>query len=242
MGTWGTALYSDDLAADVRNELRDLIGEGFTIEAAVDRLRDEYPVDSDEIGVFWLAVADTAWRLGRPHTQATEEALRVITSESDLARWETPGDRRRRDAVLRKLADQLRSAPPSLRKVAKPYREENDWSVGEVVGYRLVSGRWTAFRVIGHHEDKGGRSAVCEPLDWIGDAPPREGDVARMRVRSAVTASTAPQFMLAYERKIDGSRLARAGISSTPEQAPRGYTVFVARYIDKQLVDMFGLE
>ena len=35
MGTWGTGLFSDDLAADVRDEFRDLIGEGLTTEAAV---------------------------------------------------------------------------------------------------------------------------------------------------------------------------------------------------------------
>ncbi len=38
-GNRGTALYSDDLAADLRGEFRDLIGEGLSSTEAVDRLR-----------------------------------------------------------------------------------------------------------------------------------------------------------------------------------------------------------
>lgn len=242
MGSWGTALYSDDLAADVRDDLRELIADGLTVEAAVDALSREYGVELDENGVFWLAVADTAWRLGRPHAKATSEALRIIESKSDLDRWNNAADRRKREAALRKLADQLLCSAPRPRRLAKRHREQNDWSNGEVVAFRLKSGRWVALRVIGHHEDKGGRSAICEPLDWIGDAPPRASDVASTHVRSALHSGTAPQFMFAHEHKLLGSRLVRTGISSKPQQTPKGYTIFVVPHIDKQLAEAFGLE
>lgn len=42
MGAWGTAIYSDDLAADLRDELRDLVAEGMSSAAAVDKLVTEY--------------------------------------------------------------------------------------------------------------------------------------------------------------------------------------------------------
>ena len=66
MGTWGTALFSDDLAADIRDELRDLIGEGHSAEEATERLLTEYADslnDPDEQTVFWLALAVTQWKL-----------------------------------------------------------------------------------------------------------------------------------------------------------------------------------
>src|SRR5262249_47710628 len=69
VGTWGTALYSDDLASDLRNDFRGLIGQGLSSNEALDRLSSEYSsllADADSAPVFWLAVADTAWRLGRP--------------------------------------------------------------------------------------------------------------------------------------------------------------------------------
>jgi len=34
VGIWGPGIFSDDLAADVREEFRDLIGEGLTAEEA----------------------------------------------------------------------------------------------------------------------------------------------------------------------------------------------------------------
>ena len=116
MGTWGTALYSDDLAADLRGEFRDLIGEGLSSTDAVDRLRTEYSSslsDPDEAPVFWLALADTGWRLGRLDEQVLQNALRVITSGQDLARWETSRDRTKREQVLAKLQRQLQSPPPT---------------------------------------------------------------------------------------------------------------------------------
>ena len=38
MGTWGTALYSDDLAADLRDEFKDAAGDGLEAVVIVDRL------------------------------------------------------------------------------------------------------------------------------------------------------------------------------------------------------------
>jgi hypothetical protein len=38
MGVWGTALFSDDTAADVRDDYRDMIGDGFTGPRAMDAL------------------------------------------------------------------------------------------------------------------------------------------------------------------------------------------------------------
>ena len=95
MGTWGTGLFSDDLAADVREGFRDLIGEGLTTEAAVSRLLREYKSslrDPGEESVFWLALADTGWRLGRLDDAILNNALRVIDSGQDLARWEDVAD------------------------------------------------------------------------------------------------------------------------------------------------------
>jgi hypothetical protein len=106
MGTWGTALFSDDLAADLRGEFRELIGEGLTTEAAVNRLKTEYKSslrDPDEESVFWLALADEGWRLGRLDDKVLENALRVIESGQDLARWVNAPDRRKREQVLAKL-------------------------------------------------------------------------------------------------------------------------------------------
>jgi len=199
--------------------------------------------DPDEGPVFWLAVADTAWRLGRPQEHATAEAIRIIETGADLHRWDAPEDRRKREAVLRRLATSLRSPPPPPVRVPKRFIGKNAWEVGEIVAYRLGSGSWTAFRVIGHHVDKGGRHAVCEPLDGIGPQPPNQTQLHDLGCRRSIPPWKVTQFMLSEPRqRKDLSRLVQTGVRSTPTQPLRGYMCFVFPHVDRQLKEIFGLE
>jgi hypothetical protein len=82
-------------------------------------------------------------------------AVRVIESGQDLARWANAADQKKREQVLHKLRTQLQAAPPSPKRIAKTIKSANEWQEGEVIGFRLLSGRWVLLRVIGHHEDRG---------------------------------------------------------------------------------------
>lgn len=245
MGTWGPALYSDDLAADLRGDLRDLLAQGLSTEVAVDKLAAEYASslhDPDEGRVFWLAVAHAAWRLGRPSERATTEALRAIDSDADLRRWTNANQREQRRVVLERIALDLRSQAPAPKRLARHRIAENEWSVGELVGYQLVSGTWTLFRVIGHHVDKGGRHAICEPLDWLGPELPDAGKMIKLPVRRPVAPWEISQFMLGEpRRKKDSTRFVRTGVTSAPTQDPGRCAIFVFPYIDSQLRDLFGI-
>ncbi len=246
MGTWGTALYSDDLAADLRSDFRNLIGMGLSADEAVERLASEYSTslaDHDEAPVFWLAIADTAWRVGRPQARATAEALRVIESGSDLRRWTSSTDRRKRERVLVELESRLKTAPPAVQRIARPFVAANAWSVGEVIAYRLSSGSWTLFRVIGHHSDKGGRHAICEPLDWTGPSLPEPSELPRLTLRDSVSGWHVSQFLVGEpRRKQDVDRFVRIGAHAAPAQRPSNFSVFTFPYFDGQLRDVFGLE
>ena len=62
MGAWGTALFSDDTACDVRDSYLDLVGNGPTGPEATKTLLREWSAslsDPDESPVFWLALAAT---------------------------------------------------------------------------------------------------------------------------------------------------------------------------------------
>ena len=68
MDAWGTALFSDDTARDVRESYMELVGDGLTGEEATKALIGEWSAslnDPDESPVFWLALAATQWRCGR---------------------------------------------------------------------------------------------------------------------------------------------------------------------------------
>ena len=246
MGTWGTGLYSDDLAADVREEFRDLIGDGLTTEAAVNRLRKEYKSslrDRDEESVFWLALADTAWRLGRLDDTVLKNALRVIDSGQDLTRWEDGPDRKKREQVLAKLRTKLQCAPPAPKQVAKTIKSSNEWKTGEVIGFRLLSDRWVLLRVIGHHEDRGGKFAVCELLDWIGESINSLPPVDELTIRIEAAPRRTSQFLFQEPKsRRDQHRVVRTGIVSKPAQRPGNYTAFVWPFVDRLFRELFDLE
>ncbi len=246
MGTWGTALFSDDLAADLRGEFRGLIGEGLSPIAAVDRMIEEHAsalADPEEETVFWLALAATQWKLGRLEARTLQNALRVIDSGRDLERWTDPKDRKRREAVLGKLRTQLLSQPPPAKRVPRPFKAANDWDVGEVVALRLASQRWALMRVIGHHSDKGGRSAVCELLDWVGDTFPPPERIAALPVRRGAEPRGVSQFLFPEPRsERDQERVVRTGSRSAPTQRCGGYLVLAWSAIDRQLREFYGLE
>ena len=56
MGAWGTAVFSDDTACDVRNDYRTYVGDGLSGPDATDRVLTEWSdtlSDPDEGSVFW---------------------------------------------------------------------------------------------------------------------------------------------------------------------------------------------
>ena len=69
MGVWGTSIFSDDLAADLRGDYRTMIGDGLSGPEATDRLLKSWmpspDKDPDLAPVFWLALAVTQWKCGR---------------------------------------------------------------------------------------------------------------------------------------------------------------------------------
>lgn len=248
MGAWGTALFSDDTAADVRSGFRDLIGDGLEAPAATDKLLLEWGTlvdDPDDGPVFWLALAAAQWKLGRLEDRVRDRALAVIEGGADLRRWpEGSSDRRAREAVLENLRSTLRSPPPPARKVPKRFRSRNDWSPGEVVAYRLLSGRNALLRVAGHLEQKSGRVPSCEALDWgggVGELPPLSL-VPTLRVRGVPGRPGQTQFMIGAtsQREVPTERLRRLGVLAEAVGL-RGPVVTFWRFVDRDFKDWFGL-
>src|SRR4051812_18604342 len=113
MGAWDTAIFSDDVAADVREDWRDLILDGVDAAAASQKLIDDYAParqDPDDAPVFWLALAAAQMETGRLQDDARDRALAVIDAGGDVQRWqqEDPALGRQREKVLTRLADKLR--------------------------------------------------------------------------------------------------------------------------------------
>lgn len=244
MGAWGTALFSDDTACDVRGSYVDLVDDGLTGPEATKALLREWSAslnDPDESPVFWLALAATQWRCGRLESHVLQQALNLIDNGSDLARWQSK-DFNKRKAVLEKLRAQLTSPQPPEKRIPKRFRDSNEWRVGDLVAYRMLSGRFVILRTIGHHSDNGGTGPICELLDWSGEEIAKSFE--SFDIRKSRGARPITQFLIgrtrAKERPED--RLQYLGVNLKPSQKPGGFRVLLWRWLDKTLQEDFGLE
>jgi hypothetical protein len=127
--------------------------------------------------------------------------------------------------------------------VSKRFREFKEWKTGELIAYRLLSGRFVVLRVIGHHTDKGGTSPVCELLDWVGDILPNTSQLKTIGIRKTSQARPMTQFMLGGTRAKErpDERLRQLGISVKPSQTPIQFTVLLWRWFDDVLKERFDI-
>lgn len=113
MGAWGSEIFSDDTAADIRAEYTSLIREGLAPDEATRRLASEWAEiveDEDDGPVFWLALAATQSDLGQVVDEVRDRALAVIDSGENLRRWEdeaSPAEVEQRQIHLAKLRNEI---------------------------------------------------------------------------------------------------------------------------------------
>jgi hypothetical protein len=244
MGTWGTALFSDDTASDVREDFKRHVGDGLTAEAATALMVKEWGSaldDPDDGPPFWLALAATQWSLGRLVPEVMNQALRILDNGVDLRRWDNDKKlQAKRLLVLERLREQLVSTQPPQKKIGPTFRNSNAWARGSVQAYKLSNGELCLLRVIGHHTDKGGKAPVAELLDWVGSELPSKDEMRRHVYPNGRELS---QFMLGAtsERKRKNARLEDTGVVLEPGQKAGGFTVFLLRHLDKHLATLFGL-
>jgi len=178
MGTWGPALFSDDIASDLREDFRDSIAVGLRPAAATDKVLAEYrpdPADPPYAATVWLALAATQWKLGRLEVRVRDAALAAIDGGGAIAAWVGTKDEARRRRILADTRAQLLSPPPPPRRVRRNLPCTCELQPGDLVAYRTLGGNQIILQIQMLHTDKGGTYPSLEVLDWIGpDLPAYE--------------------------------------------------------------------
>ncbi len=192
MGTWGVAIFSDDIASDVRDRYREHLGDEvpdaeatrLVLEASVEQL-----ADGETAPIVWLALATAQSRVGRLEGRVRDEAIRVIDAGTDLPRWrDEPRAMAKRQAALARLRDELIGPQKPRRRIPKPIRSVCPWEPGAIVSFRRDDGRHLLLRVKathGEHGVSGGRYAIFEVLDWIGEDIPDRATIERLPFATA---------------------------------------------------------
>ena len=249
MGVWGTGLYSDDTACDVRDDYRNILGDGISEPEATRRLIEKWKSelsDADTVPVFWLTLADVQWNLGRLQEKTKREALTIIENGSDLARW-LPDKKLeiKREKVLQRLIRKLNTAQPIKKKVKKRYVDSTDWILGDVYSLRLQSGKLALLHVIGFHQDQGGKGPVCEVLEWTGEIAPDKKAIEKMGYRYAEAPSQHLRQFLFGSLSAKDFPKERVNLETqdiNPKQKLGGYAVIFWRSVDRQFEQFFELQ
>jgi hypothetical protein len=177
VGVWGTDLFSDDLACDIRDHYRELLEDGVEDGTATRQVREKFRAYLDESdGVALLAFAVTQSKLGRLDPDVRDRALAVLDGGADLAVWARDNPKRlpKRRAVLEKARAQLTGPQPARRKLRPPTRVSSGLAAGDVLALALPN-RAALLRVVRVHVHRRHETPVLEDLDFDGgDAPSKD--------------------------------------------------------------------
>jgi hypothetical protein len=143
MGAWGAKLYENDTALDVKDRFDDL-RKGKSTKEIIEQLIEEYSSvmdDENEISIFWFALADTLWDLGRLTPEVKSHALAWLDKGGDLARWQEENQKlaRIREKTFEELRHKLNSPQPPEKKIRKNRLYQCEWNIGDVFAYKLES-------------------------------------------------------------------------------------------------------
>jgi hypothetical protein len=199
MGSWGTGIFDDDTAMDIRGAYRDAVIEKVADEEAEARAVALIEgMDDDDRSVAWIALALTEHEVGRLSDAVRDKALDWIDSGRSLAVFaelaedeEEVVEGRRR--VLAKAAEKLRSPQPkrkAIRAPKPPQTSNYPWKVGRFYGIphegktyvvQVVSIRDRAelgesFRYVTDRDFVG--EPVFAVLSWRKARPPKPDQIA----------------------------------------------------------------
>lgn len=133
MGTWGTGLYSDDEALDLKGTIALLAEMPIDGEKLYQLICTQSDVADTSNPAFWLVMADQFEKHGLAHPHIFESAIGIIKKGEDIAYLRdhdmSAANLKKRQAMLDKLLVKLESPRP-LRKI-NPNKKPPD-SVVEV--------------------------------------------------------------------------------------------------------------
>ena len=174
MGVWGTALFSDDVACDIRDHYRQLLEDSVDDDAATRLTLEKFEGYLEEPGgVALIAFAVTQSKLGRLEPDVCDRALAIIDAGADLAVWEQENPKLlpKRRAVLEKARAQLTGPQPARKRLRPPKRVLSGLAAGDILALALP-GRLVLLRVVRVRAHRRGETPVLEELDFDGTEVP----------------------------------------------------------------------
>ncbi len=149
MGTWGTAISSNDTFADIYDEFFSMYDEGLEVDEISQKLiatNTDLINDLDDANNFWFALAKAQWECKKLDDKIYERVNLIIQSGSDIDIWRkldaTAKDIEKRklvlDAFLLKISTEKEK--PKARKKRKIYIPA--FETGSCLTFKLKNGKY----------------------------------------------------------------------------------------------------
>lgn len=144
MGTWGTAINSNDTSSDIYADFFDLYNEGEKPDAIAKKLiRDNKELidNPDDSNNFWFALALALWETKALEQETFNRVKEIIQTEKDLQVWrELDADEteiKKRKGVLEKFLVKISSEKDKPKARKKKKIKEPIFEKGTCLTFRL---------------------------------------------------------------------------------------------------------
>jgi hypothetical protein len=156
MGTWGKGILQDDLALDVYGDFIERYNEGADPKALRAEILERYADSAsapDGRSSVWFGLARAQWECGSLSRDVLSEVKKIVSSGTDVARWQE-GDRKTRQRVLNGFLARLSSPNPKPKRRIKRRVAKAIFEVGACLAVETYRGGYGAAIVLKVATDK----------------------------------------------------------------------------------------
>jgi len=194
MGFWGAALFSNDTTCDVRDTYGGFLSDQLSNEEAYMKTleRNRELIKTDEEPLFWYALAETQWRVGRLLPNVKITALEWIERGGGVDFWEE--NLKGREGwlnTLQRLRAKLETPMPKEKYF--PKFDYDPWDLDDVYAYQLhelcaekngLAGKYMLLQKIGAviANERGKTLMQLHVIDHVFDDAPNLDDMMRYRI------------------------------------------------------------
>lgn len=149
MGSWGTAISSNDVYADIYSEFFELYNSGVDVEEISKKLivnNQDILNDPDECNNLWFALAKAQWECKQLDKNVFEQVKEIVETGADIDIWRkldaNEKDIKKRKFILDKFLldlqkERLKPRARKKKRIRKPVFEK-----GDCLTFKLQSGNY----------------------------------------------------------------------------------------------------
>lgn len=169
MGTWGTAISSNDTYTDIYNQFIELFNEGLSVADISEKLireNKEIIEIAEDANNFWFAIAHGQWECDEINKEILSKVETIIQNGEDIKIWQELGatskDIKAREKVLNKFLEKLQTKKDKPRKRAKRKFYNSVFKKGDCLIYRMDNGNYGgAFVLTEEQESETGTNYIA---------------------------------------------------------------------------------